>query len=317
MSHLRRRRHRIAASACVVLACLSSLGLSSRRVHAFTYGNLVLTSGPDVREYRTDGLPVATIPVPYPPGLRGATNPLLALAFDVDAQLAVYNGAAAPYLSVYDAATAGWTHATLAGWSSPDAGGFGGLAAFGHDVVAGDMATPGGAENGLVAFDGDAGYVPRRDLAGFDIADLAVAPDGSLHALVAGTSLVFVFDPATLTNTGSVNLEGSLQAIALAPDGTYYGVSGDGFIRRFTAEGASFDTLNTAIPGLIDVAVGPSGEVAMGTALGEVVLADAELTSAKTFFVGGGAIYVAWVPLHPSTPATRWTWGRIKDLYRR
>ncbi len=303
--------------ALVAVLTLAGVAAPCGRVQAFTWGDLVLTSGTDIREFRTDGLPVATISVPYPPGARGGTNPLLGVAFDADARLGVYNGATEPYLSVYDAGAAGWTHATLAGWSTLSAGGFGGLAAFGHDFVAGDMATPSGAENGLLSFDGDAGYTARRDVAGFDFSDLAAGPDGRLHALVAGTNLVFIFDPVTMASTGSVQLEGSLQSIALAPDGTYYGASGDGFIRRFTAQGASFDTLDTAIPGLIDVAVSSSGEVAMSTALGEVVLCDAELSSAKTFLVGGGPAYIAWVPFHPSTPATRQSWGRIKATYRR
>ena len=128
---------------------------------------------------------------------------------------------------------------------------------------------------------------------------------------------MFLFDPVTMVNTGSVQLDGSVQSIAVAPDGTYLGASGDGYIRRFTAQGASFDTLDTAIPGLIDVAVAATGEVVMGTALGEIVLCDAELSFSKTFLVGGGPAYVAWVPPHATTPAARRSWGRIKDFYRR
>ena len=41
---------------------------------------------------------------------------------------------------------------------------------------------------------------------------------------------------------------------------SYYGVSGDGYVRRLTPEGISVDTLSTAIPGLVDVALGPGGE---------------------------------------------------------
>ncbi len=303
--------------ALVALGILGGALAPSGPASAFSWGNVVLTSGAEVREFRTDGLPVASIAVPYPPGARGGTNPLLGLAFDSDARLGVFNGATAPYLSVYDAGVAGWTHATFPGWSTLELGGFGGLAAFGHDFVAGDMATPSGAANGLIAFDGDAGYLAERGIAGFDFSDLAAGPDGRLHALVANTNVVFIFDPLTMASTGSVQLDGSLQAIALAPDGTYYGASGDGSIRRFTAQGASFDTLDTAIPGLIDVAVSASGEVAMSTALGEVVLCDAALSSAKTFLVGGGPAYITWVPFHPSTPAIRRSWGRLKDTYRR
>jgi len=300
--------------AAVVLGCALA---HPRAVSAFAHGNLVVTYGGDVREYRTDGSLSRTIPVPFPPGDRVLSgDPLSGVAFDADARLAVYNGANAPWLSVYDAATSGWTHVTLDGWSTHPTGGYGGIACIGRDVFTGDVATVTGFANGLVSFDGDAAYGGRRDLAGFDFSDVTAGPDGRIHALVAGTNLVFVIDPGTLQSTGSVTLEGSVHAIALAPDGTYYGASGDE-VRRFTAEGVSYDTLQTAIPGIVDVSVSATGEVAMGTALGELLLCDAELSSAKTILLGGGPKFVTWIPLHATTPTPRTTWGRIKELYRR
>jgi hypothetical protein len=284
---------------------------------AFTWGNVVLTHAGEVREYRTDGTLVNTIPVPFPPGPRGVNDPLHGLAFDADARLAVYNGAAQPFLSVHEAAGGTWTHATLAGWSTFETAGLGGLVTRGHDVYVTDFSTVGGPERGIVEFDGDGGWSGLRFADVFDTADLAVGPDGRVHALLAFSSVVYVYDPVTKQEVGSVNLEGSVQAIAVAADGDYLGVSGNGLLRRFTPEGASFDTLDTAIPGLVDIAVAGDGAIAIGTTLGEVVLVDAAMTAATTFLVGGGATYVAWVPYHPSTPATRQSWGRIKDRYRR
>jgi hypothetical protein len=284
---------------------------------AFTYGNLVVTRGGDVVEYRTGGLPVATIPVPYPPGARGESDPLGGIAFDSDARLAVFNGAAAPYLSVFDPAGPAWTHTSVPGWTTFSTAGFSGLGTVGHDVVVTDFGTFEGPQRGLIRFDGEAAYAPWRFADIFDLADVAIAPDGRVHALLAFSSLVTIWDPVTGLDAGSVSLEGSVQAIALREDGAYYGVSGDGFVRRFTPEGVSVDTLETGIPGLMDVAVGPGGDLVIGSALGEIVLCDAELTSARTVLVGTGATYVAWVPLHSTTPATPATWGRIKGRYRR
>jgi hypothetical protein len=294
-----------------------ALAWAPRPAPAFTYGNVVVTRGGDVVEYRTSGLPVATIPVPYPPGARSASDPLGGIAFDSDAHLAVFNGATAPYLSVFDPAGPAWTHASVPGWTTFTVGGFGGLGTVGQDVVVTDFGTSEGPQRGLIRFDGEAAYAPWRFAEIFDLADVAIAPDGRVHALMAFSSLVTIWDPATGADAGSVSLEGSVQAIALREDGAYYGVSGDGFVRRFTPEGVSVDTLETGIPGLMDVAIGPGGELAIGSALGEIVLCDAELTSARTVLVGTGTTYVAWVPLHASTPATPSTWGRLKGRYRR
>lgn len=284
---------------------------------AFTWGNLVITHDGAVREYRTDGSLVNTIPVPFPPGPRGADDPLHGLAFDSDARLAVYNGAAQPFLSVYEAANGTWTHASLPGWTTFTAAGHGGLVTRGRDVYVTDFSTLGGPERGIVEFDGDAGWAGLRFADLFDTADLAIGPDGRVHSLLAFSSVVYVFDPVTKQGVGSVTLEGSVGAIAVTPDGGYLGVSGNGLLRRFTPEGVSFDTLDTAIPGLVDIAVSAEGAIAIGTVLGEVVLVDAAMTAATTFLVGGGTANVAWVPFHATTPATRQSWGRLKERYRR
>jgi hypothetical protein len=300
----------------VLAAGLFLLGPAAA-AHAFTWGNLVVTHGGEVREYRTDGSMVAALAVPFPPGARGEDDPLHGLAFDADARLAVYNGAAQPSLSVYEAATASWTHGSLAGWTTLPTAGFGGLVTRGRDVYVTDFSTLGGPERGIVEFDGDAGWPGLRFADLLDTADLAIGPDGRVHALLAFSSVVLVFDPGTRENVGSVTLEGSVTAIAVTADGSYLGVSGNGHLRRFTPEGVSVDTLDTAIPALMDIALAADGEIVIGTGLGEVVLVDPAMGSAKTFLVGGGASYVAWVPFHASTPAARRTWGRIKDLYRR
>jgi hypothetical protein len=192
-----------------------------------------------------------------------------------------------------------------------------GLVASGRDVFVSDFGNAGGPERGIIHFDGDAGYAATRFADQFDVADLALGPDGRVHGLLAFSSAVTIRDPVTYEQVASVTLQGSVQAFAVAADGSYFGCSGDGLVRHFTSEGASFDTLDTAVPGLTDLAIGPGGEIVLGTALGEVVFVDSALQSARTFLVGGGASYVAWVPFHPTTPATRETWGRVKSLYRR
>lgn len=299
--------------AALALAALFAPGPAG----AFTWGNLVVTRGSEVVEYRTDGMPVAALPVPFPPGTRTSDDPLGGIAFDSEARLCVYNGAAQPSLSIYEAATTTWTHVTHPGWTTFTTAGLAGLATSGRDVFASDFGTLGGPERGVIAFDGDAGWTGDRIADLFDIADVATGPDGRVHALLAFSSVVSILDPGTRQEVDRVTLEGSVQAIAVAADGSYFGCSGDGFVRHFTPLGVSYDTLDTAIPGLTDIALGPAGDLVLGTALGEVVLADPGLGSARTFLVGGGASYVAWVPYHATTPARTSSWGRIKAIYRR
>ena len=300
----------------LVLAAVSSLAIPPP-AGAFTYGNIVVTRGGDIVEYRPDGFAVGVLPVPFPPGARGPEDPLGGIMFDSEARLAVFNGATSPWLSVYDATTGGWTHTTWSGWSTLTDLGMAGLVTAGHDVFVTDFGTASGPERGIVGFDGDAGYAGERFGSVFDTADLAIGPDGRIHALLAFSSLVYIYHPVTKEDAGSAALEGSVAGIAVRPDGAYYGVSGDGNIRRFSAEGVSIDTLKTGIPGLVDVAIGPGGALVVGSVMGEVVLADGALSSATTFLVGGGPASVAWVPLHASTPAEKNTWGRIKARYRR
>jgi hypothetical protein len=299
-----------------LVAALGALAIDPSPAPAFTWGNLVITHGADVVEYRPDGTLVRTIPVPFPAGTRDANDPLGGIMFDSDARLAVYNGAAQPSLSVYDAGTGLWTHANFSGWTTPSGNYLAGLATWGHEVYVTDYGTEGGPERGVVGFDGDTGFSALRFGETFDTGDLAIGPDGRIHALVAFTSVVQIYDPVTKLDAGSVTLEGWVQGIAVREDGSYYGVSGER-VRRFTPEGVSVDTLETAIPGLIDVAIGPGGDLVMGSLLGEIVVADSALTNARTFLAGGGPAYVAWVPFHPSTPVLSETWGRIKSRYRR
>src|SRR5262245_24169865 len=214
---------------------------------AFTYGNFVVARGGDVVEYRTDGSLVRTIPVPFPPGTRTENDPLGGIMFDSEARLAVYNGAAQPWLSVYDAPTDTWTHASLLGWTTFTTAGLAGLATSGRDVYVTDFGTLGGPERGVIEFDGDGGYAGNRFTSLFDTADLAVGPDGRIHALLAYSSVVSIYDGASKQDLGTVTLEGSVQGIAVREDGSYYGVSVNGRVRRFTPEGVSVDTLDTAI----------------------------------------------------------------------
>src|SRR5262245_13120395 len=190
---------------------------------AFTYGNFVVARGGDVVEYRTDGSLVRTIPVPFPPGTRTENDPLGGIMFDSEAHLAVFNGAAQPWLSVYDATTDTWTHASLAGWTTFPTPGFAGLVTSGRDVFVTDFGTAGGPERGVIEFAGDLGYAANRFTDLFDTADLAIGPGDRIGALLAFSSVVALYDGGTKQDLGTVTLEGSVQGIALREDGSFYG----------------------------------------------------------------------------------------------
>ena len=302
-------------SVATLTAAAVLAGALAPPARAFTYGNLVVTRGSEIVEYRPDGIAVSVLPVPFPPGPRGPDDPLGGIMFDSEARLAVYNGAAQPWLSVYQASTGTWTHASLPGWSTFTNPGLAGLVTAGHDVYVTDFGTLEGPERGIVSFDGDAGYAGTR-FGLFDTADLSIGPDGRVWALLPFSSQTYGYDPLSGEVETTVALEGPVSGFVVRDDGGFYGVSGDR-LRSFDAKGLSQDTLVTAIPEQLDVAIGPGGRLAIGSGQGEVVLTDASLASATTFLVGGGAASVAWVPLHASTPAERNTWGRIKARYRR
>ncbi len=317
-----RRTHRRHVPALPALLCAAAAGVVAgggvlESADAYTYGNIVVTRGERIEEYRTDASAVGEVPVPYPGGTRTPEDPLRDVVFDQDARIAVYNGAAHPWLSLYDPGSRVWTHETLSGWSTLTTPGYGSLALSGPTLIATDTGTLDGLENGLLRFDSPNITAKLRFGSGFDFSDVATGPDGRIYALVAGTSLVWIYNPITLDLVSDVLLAAPITAMTVGTNGDIYAVDSDGGIRRFDATGAVVDGFPSGVPLLADIDCSATGELVVGTLLGEVLFTDLELDGVRTFLIGGGAVYVAWVPAHATTPATPTSWGAVKARYRR
>ncbi|MGH7725409.1 MAG: hypothetical protein ACREOU_08270 [Candidatus Eiseniibacteriota bacterium] len=301
----------------LVLAFGLALAWGIGSAAAYTYGNLVVARGAVIEEYRVDGTRVGDLPVPYPGGIRTVENPLRDVAFDQEARVAVYNGAAHPWLSVYDPALRTWSHETLTGFSTSEIPGFGGLASSVSALVATDTGTLDGAENGLLRFNTPDITAKQRFASGFDFSDVATAPNGRIYALLAGLALIWIFDPVTLEAVDQLLLPNPFVAMTVGSNGDVYTVDGEGTIRRYDATATLVDAFPSGLPLPVDIDCSATGELVVGTSFGEILLTDLELDFVHIFFPGGGPAYVTWVPPHATTPATPLTWGSLKARYRR
>lgn len=306
--------------AVVTVVALALTPVLAPPAAAYRFGNIVVAHDGVIQEYETNGTPVgAPLTVPYPGGVRNQFQPLRDVVFDHEARLAVYNGAANPYLSLYSPTAMTWTHATLTDWSTVVNATFGGLASNATAVFATDTATLDDQESGLIRFDSPQTTNSERFASVLDFSDVAFGPDGLVYGLVANSSLVYTFDPVTLNPVGDgIILEDPVTAMTVGTNGDIYGVDSKGLIRRFNkTDGMLVKTLVTGLPELADVDCSASGQLVVGSSLGEILLADESLSQATTFLLGGGPAFVAWVPAHSTTPASPATWGSIKARYRR
>ena len=164
--------------------------------------------------------------VPYPGGrpARETVRDLVALTNET---VAVYNGTFNPHLSIGAIVPRSWTHYQHPGWNTFNDVSGGGIARFENylfvtDTIYGiDYTT-----KGIVRFNLTTGQSSRFETAD-DIIDLAVH-DGigyALNSALNERSKIVTFDPISLVKLGEIQLATeNIRAIALAADGTLYGV---------------------------------------------------------------------------------------------
>lgn len=284
-------------------------------------GNIYLgtASSSSIGVYDRTGTFLRRKTLPLPAGVRSLggdnTGPATEKARDLvvlaDGSIAIYDGTFEVYAESRDTAGNFGTPVTLAGLSTQDIAGYGGIAWSGSTLYLTDMVT-GSTDRtkGIVQVTG--GTAERFDSA-FNFTDLSLSVNSTgeprLFALTSGTQTVVVFDPADLTTPiGSIALDHAVRSIAVNSEGQIYGGGLDGVLYSFDETGAETGSLSSGAGLLIDLdfasdreagpGVSPSetnAYLVAGTANGQVLITDESLGSFTAFRVGDGQspVYVS------------------------
>lgn len=267
----------------------------------FTYGNILVTLDSIIYEYTTAGALVQVVPIrrgenPSPLwGLdRSGDEGALDLDMGRDGILRLFNEQSQlvqftfsdglSRLSSLDP-SGQWVHSTFDDEWNESIGTQCGLVTMGPYVFAVDGPV-GGDARGIVRFNTDTGYSAERFEGAVWYRDLAEGPDGKLYALDVVGSTVQVFDPVSLNFERTVNLATGVDAIALSPAGTIYGVDGPEIFSFDPTTGAQLDSLDTGFQDMIDIDISRTGVIAAGVsrwgfdAAGQFVISDVSLSSA-------------------------------------
>lgn len=249
--------------------------------------NILVTHQQVMHEYTADGVLVRSVSIPE----NGAGETARDLAVLPDGRIAVYNGAFAPVLSLYDGEN--WSSQTFDGWSTVNNGTYGGIAVVGQErVLLTDMRTGGaGGAKGLVSFDPDSGSFQRiRDENGY--IDVNVGADGLIYALRNMYGALDVIDPQTHQTLTTLDLghTSSSRAVAADATGNIYMASWDGYIARYTANGTLQDTLYVGND-LYDVDL-DADRILVGDRYGNVHVTSTALDTFTSFNVGSHGVFV-------------------------
>jgi hypothetical protein len=235
----------------------------------FSPNNILVTQDFQIREYTPDGVRVQTINVPHPnPAEPGAslTRDVVVLS---NGNVAVFNGAFRPYLSVLNTQNGTWTHTTHDGWSDSGNAGHAGMGAFGSRVFVTDQSTAGSEEAGMIAFDIESGTSVRFDPSRGQ-GDVNVGLDGKLYSFSRGGSPVdelYVHNPLTLQIDRTITLSEGYTANGIAANrkGEIFLTDGSASIRKLSPTGQVLHSYPTPTFGITDIDISPDGRVIFGT----------------------------------------------------
>lgn len=242
---------------------------------------LLISMNNTLHEYTVDGQPLWSIPIPSSHYARDLT-------VSRSGRIEIYNGTSTPSLSRYDRATATWVHWTYEGWSSTYDLTYGGIASWQDFVFATDMNTPdAGAPRGLVRFHLSTGAAIRfADTV--DFIDVTMGQDGLLYGLEEDGYTIYVYDPATLALVRTMTLREKLKAIAVNSWGQIYAITAWlETICLFSPSGVLLAQVYGNGSPLIDIDISSvTGQVAVSSSGGTVFIADWNLTTLNSFFMG-------------------------------
>ena len=275
-------------------------------------GNLLLSSDNTVYETTTDGQIVQSIATEYPGGYP-STEYARDIAVDGDGVIHVYNGTFSPYMSSYNPVDATWAHQTYPGWNTANNISYGGI-----DVDLSQVfVTDGLTDSGVVAFDTDTG-VAFRFAAGTEAIDLTVGLDGLLYVLSPGGSpngrTIDVYDPRTYSFVRSIDLTAIFgwtehRSVAVDFNGDLFIADWDGEISHVSAAGQLVQTISPPCDWIgfdiacsfFDIDISASGQLALGSRFGEIIVTDTAFSSVSKFQIGDGGTFVEFVP-QPAGP---------------
>jgi hypothetical protein len=203
-----------------------------------------------------------------------------------DGTLLVYNGSAAPMLSIYTNNI--WENLSFIGWSTANNVSYGGIASNERFVWVTDMNTGGGIDNnlqGIIQFDLEGQVSDFRFAGDIDPIDLTLGKDGFLYALYPGGSpsglYIDVFNPVDASYIRTINLADIFghiahRSIAVDAQSNVYIADWDGDIQMIDSTNNVVSTIN------------------VGSSLYDVDIVDNKIISGDRF----GKIYIADLGLH-------------------
>lgn len=287
-----------------------TLAPATALAEALVPGNLLVSTENRIYETTLDGQIVSTFPIQYPGGSYPATEYARDVAVDDDGNVHVYNGTFTPYWSSRDPASGAvvWAHETYPGWNTANNISYGGIDVHLNQVFVTDMLT----DNGVVAFDSDSG-VAFRFADGTDAIDLTVGLDGLLYVLSPGGSpngrIIDVYDPVTYSFIRSIDLTAIFgwnghRSVAVNFNGDLYIADWDGQVHRVSADGELIQTISPPCDWLepevacsfYDIAISETGQLALGSRVGEIIITDVNFSSVSKFEIGNKGTFVEFVP---------------------
>ena len=95
-------------------------------------------------------------------------------------------------------------------------------------------------------------------------------------------------DPPCLFSIRTLKLGTGCRGIAVNQRGVIFGVTWGGLIICFDGEGGIQNQLNAAAGNLSDIDISPTGQIAVGSRSGTVILTDESLSAKNKFSTAGG-----------------------------
>ncbi|MBK9387513.1 MAG: hypothetical protein IPN34_22090 [Planctomycetes bacterium] len=245
--------------------------------------------GHQIYSYTVTGAPLRSLPVPYPILPIPATEYVRDVTVHPSGDLYVYNGTAAPFLSIYRSRELRWEHYSDPRWSTNNVLGLGNVVLFRDQVFVHSFASRGG----LFRFDTVSRtftHFATDAISGFG--SIALGQDGLLYAREGDTdsNVVQVFDPITLARLRTIRLPvgDAIRTLAVTPRGEILGVRWlSGELVQYDPQGNPQRTmLLPVINNYADLNLGPCGEIALGNRFGYVALTDISFSAPQVFRAG-------------------------------